>query len=173
MIALIRAAEDTETARNGLIDTFGLTEIQAQAILELRLRALTGLARKEIKAEHDDLIERIAELRAILADEARLMALIREELIEIRTASTTPPHRDHRGRGEIDLEQLIAEEDMVISITARGYIKRLRWAHIAPRAGRDRRDGMDRRRATTSSTCSSPPPTTICCSSPPSARSTG
>src|SRR6476661_5242792 len=126
VIALIRAAEDTETARNGLMDTFGLTEIQAQAILELRLRALTGLARKEIKAEHDDLIERIAELRAILADEQRLMDVIREELLEIKNRFDNPRRTEIiAAEGEIDLEQLIAEEDMVISITASGYIKRL------------------------------------------------
>ena len=70
VIALIRGADDTEAARSGLMTRFGLTEIQAQAILDLRLRRLTGLERKKIKAEHDELIERIAELRAILADEA-------------------------------------------------------------------------------------------------------
>src|SRR6185437_1644954 len=106
--------------------TFELTEIQAQAILELRLRALTGLARKEIKAEHDDLIERIAELRAILADEQRLMDVIREELLEIKSRFDNPRRTEIiAAEGEIDLEQLIAEEDMVISITASGYIKRL------------------------------------------------
>jgi len=103
-----------------------LTEIQAQAILDMRLRAGTGLERKRVKDEHDDLMERIAELRAILADEARLMALIREELLEIKEQ-----HGDTRrteilpAEGEIDIEQLIAEEDMVISVTASGYIKRI------------------------------------------------
>ena len=126
VIALIRAAEDTETARTGLMERFGLTEIQAQAILELRLRALTGLARKEIKNEHADLLERIAELRAILADEERLMDVIREELQEIKERFADPRRTEIiAAEGEIDLEQLIAEEDMVISITASGYIKRL------------------------------------------------
>jgi DNA gyrase subunit A len=126
VIALIRAADDTESARSGLMEQFGLSEIQAQAILDMRLRALTGLERKRVKDEHDDLMERIAELRAILADEARLMALIREELLEIKEQ-----HGDARrteilpAEGEIDLEQLIAEEDMVISVTASGYIKRI------------------------------------------------
>ena len=86
VIALIRGADDTDTARLGLMEQFGLSEIQAQAILDMRLRALTGLERKRVKDEHADLLERIAELRAILADEARLMALIREELLEIRDA---------------------------------------------------------------------------------------
>jgi DNA gyrase subunit A len=126
VIALIRAAEDTEVARTGLMDRFGLTEIQAQAILELRLRALTGLERKRIKEEHADLLERIAELRAILADEQRLMDVIKEELLEIRERFADARRTEIiPAEGEIDLEQLIAEEDMVISITASGYIKRL------------------------------------------------
>jgi DNA gyrase subunit A len=79
VIELIRAADDVESARNGLISRFGLSEIQAQAILEMRLRALTGLERKKVKDEHADLMELITELRAILSDEERLMALIREE----------------------------------------------------------------------------------------------
>ena len=126
VIALIRGANDTDTARSQLMERFGLSEVQAQAILEMRLRALTGLERKRIKDEHDDLTERIAELREILSDEAKLMALIREELLEIKAA-----HGDARrteilpAEGEIDLEQLIAEEDMVISISASGYIKRI------------------------------------------------
>jgi DNA gyrase subunit A len=126
VIALIRAADDAETARGELMARFSLTEIQAQAILDMRLRALTGLERKRIQDEHADLMERIAELRAILADEARLMGVIREELEEVRDQ-----FRDDRrteilpAEGEIDLEQLIAEEDMVISITRSGYIKRL------------------------------------------------
>jgi DNA gyrase subunit A len=126
VIALIRAADDADTARSGLMEQFSLTEIQAQAILDMRLRALTGLERKRIQDEHADLMERIAELRAILADEARLLSVIREELEEVRDQ-----FRDDRrteivpAEGEIDLEQLIAEEDMVISITRSGYIKRL------------------------------------------------
>ena len=126
VIALIRAADDADTARAGLQERFELTEIQAQAILDMRLRALTGLERKRIEDEHADLMERIAELRGILADEARLMGVIREELEEVRDQ-----FRDERrteivpAEGEIDLEQLIAEEDMVISITRSGYIKRL------------------------------------------------
>ncbi len=126
VIALIRAAADTDSARSQLMSRFGLSEVQAQAILDMRLRALTGLERKRIKDEHADLMERIAELREILSDEEKLLAVIREELLEIRQA-----HADERrteilpAEGEIDLEQLIAEEDMVISITASGYIKRI------------------------------------------------
>jgi DNA gyrase subunit A len=126
VIALIRAADDSEAARAGLMEKFGLTEIQAQAILELRLRALTGLERKRIKEEHADLLERISELRAILADEQRLLDVIKEELLEIRDRYADDRRTEIiAAEGEIDLEQLIAEEDMVISMTASGYIKRL------------------------------------------------
>ena len=126
VIAVIRGSDDADTARSDLMTRFGLTEIQAQAILDMRLRALTGLERKKIKDEHDDLMERIGELRAILADESRLMALIREEMLEIKEAFADDRRTEIvPAEGEIDLEQLIAEEDMVISITASGYIKRI------------------------------------------------
>ncbi len=126
VIELIRAAPDADTARSGLMDRFELSEAQAQAILELRLRALTGLERKRIQDEHNDLVERIAELRSILADEAKLLGVIKEELIEIRERFADARRTEiTAGEGEIDLEQLIAEEDLVISITRSGYIKRL------------------------------------------------
>jgi|tagenome__1003787_1003787.scaffolds.fasta_scaffold20989013_4 DNA gyrase subunit A len=126
VIALIRAAPDADTARTGLMERFELSEAQAQAILELRLRALTGLERKRVQDEHADLLERIAELREILADEAKLLGVIKEELLEIRERFADARRTEiTAGEGEIDLEQLIAEEDMVISITRSGYIKRL------------------------------------------------
>jgi DNA gyrase subunit A len=84
VIALIRGSADPDEAREGLIERFELTEIQAQAILDLRLQRLTGLERKRIEEEYADLQERIAELRTILSDEARIDALIREELLEIK-----------------------------------------------------------------------------------------
>jgi DNA gyrase subunit A len=128
IVALIRGADDTDDARTQLMERFSLSEIQAQAILDLRLARLTGLARKEIEAEYKDLTERIAELRAILGDQARIDALIREELLEIREIYGK---RDDRrteivhAEEELELEDLIAEEDMVIAITRSGYIKRL------------------------------------------------
>src|SRR5438093_11419950 len=84
VIALIRASADPDEARVGLVDTFEFSEIQAQAILDLRLQRLTGLERKRIEDEYDDLQERIAELRAILGDEARIDHLIKEELVELK-----------------------------------------------------------------------------------------
>jgi DNA gyrase subunit A len=128
IVALIRAASDSDEAREQLIERFELSEIQAQAILDLRLSRLTGLARKEIELEFKDLRERIGELRAILGDQTRVDALIREELSEIR--SLYGKNDDRRteivaAEEELELEDLIAEEDMVIAITSSGYIKRL------------------------------------------------
>src|SRR3954453_683411 len=128
IVALIRAADDTDDARTKLMERFELSEIQAQAILDMRLARLTGLARTEVEQEYKDKQERIAELRAILGDPARIDALIREELLEIKDVYGK---RDDRrteivhAEEELELEDLIAEEDMVIAITQSGYIKRL------------------------------------------------
>jgi DNA gyrase subunit A len=128
VIALIRAADDTDHAREGLIREFELSEIQAQAILDLRLARLTGLARKEIEDEYKDLQERIAELRAILGDPARIDGVIKDELLEIKSIyGKTDDRRTEivAAEEELELEDLIAEEDMVIAITRSNYIKRL------------------------------------------------
>jgi DNA gyrase subunit A len=128
VIALIRASADPDAARAGLMETFDLSEIQAQAILDLRLQRLTGLERKRIEDEYADLMERITELRAILGDEARIDGLIREELLEIKQVYGKGDDRRTEivaAEGELDLEDLIAEEDMVIAITRSGYVKRL------------------------------------------------
>ena len=128
IVALIRAADDTEQAREQLMERFSLSEIQAQAILDMRLARLTGLARKEVESEYNDLRERIAELRDILGDPAKIDALIREELLEIKGIYTKNDDRRTEivaAEEELELEDLIAEEDMVIAITRSGYIKRL------------------------------------------------
>jgi len=128
IIALIRGAADTDEARDGLMERFELSEIQAQAILDLRLRALTALERKRVEDEYSDLQERIAELRAILGDPSRIDALIREELLEVKSFYGKSDERRTEivaAEGELELEDLIAEEDMVIAITRSGYIKRL------------------------------------------------
>ncbi len=128
VIALIRAATDTDEARTGLMEQFELSEIQASAILEMRLARLTGLARKEVEDEHRDLQERIGELRALLSDEAKIDALIREELLELKTIYGRGDDRRTEiiaAEEELELEDMIAEEDMVIAITRSGYIKRL------------------------------------------------
>jgi DNA gyrase subunit A len=128
VIALIRASADTDAARTGLMEQFELSELQAQAILDLRLARLTGLARKEIEDEFADLQERIGELRAILGDPARIDALIREELLELKEVYGKGDDRRTEivaAEDDLDLEDMIAEEDMVIAVTRSGYIKRL------------------------------------------------
>jgi DNA gyrase subunit A len=128
VISLIRASADPDAARAGLMETFELSEIQAQAILDLRLQRLTGLERKRIEDEFADLQERISELRTILGDEAKFDGLIREELLELNEVYGKGDDRRTEivaAEGELDLEDLIAEEDMVIAITRSGYVKRL------------------------------------------------
>jgi DNA gyrase subunit A len=126
VIELIRGSRDRDAARAGLIEQFALSVIQAEAILALRLSQLTALETDDIKQEHADVTERIAELRAILGDELRVLGLIKEELGEIaerfeddrRTQITA-------SEDEIDIEDLIADQQMVITITKTGYIKSL------------------------------------------------
>jgi len=128
VITLIRGSADSDAARTGLMERFELSEIQAQAILDLRLARLTSLARKEIEDEFADLQERIAELRAILGDPARVNALIREELLEVKQLYAKGDDRRTEivaAEEELELEDLIAEEDMVVAITRSGYVKRL------------------------------------------------
>jgi DNA gyrase subunit A len=128
VIALIRAADDADSARAALMERFELSEIQAQAILDLRLRALTGLERKRVEDEHADLQERIAELRALLGDPALIDGVVREELLELKQIYGRSDERRTEivaGESELELEDMIAEEDMVIAITKSGYIKRL------------------------------------------------
>jgi DNA gyrase subunit A len=128
VIALIRAASDTDAAKTGLMEKFELSELQALAILELRLRALTALERKGVEDEYRDKKERIAELRVLLSDETRIDGLIKDELLELQGIYAR--HDDRRteivaAEEELELEDMIAEEDMVIAITQSGYIKRL------------------------------------------------
>jgi DNA gyrase subunit A len=128
IIVLIRGSDSTESARNGLMEQFGLSEIQAQAILDMRLARLTGLARKEIESEFNDLQERISELRATLSDESKIDGVIREELLEIKQIYGRGDERRTEivmGEDSLEIEDMIAEEDMVIAITRSGYIKRL------------------------------------------------
>ncbi len=128
VIKVIRGSKSDEEARNGLINGFSLTEIQANAILEMRLRRLTGLEREKIENELNDLLKTIAELKAILASDERILEVIKNELLEIKQK-----YGDER-RTNIDMtaieyiedESLIPEEDIIINLTNNGYIKRLR-----------------------------------------------
>lgn len=126
IIALIRSAESDADARTKLMSRFGLTERQAVAILDMQLRRLTGLEREKIEAEYAELLQTIARLKAILADEGKLMNLIKEELLDIRERFGDPRRTEiTSGESEIDYEDLIAEEDIVVTLTHAGYIKRL------------------------------------------------
>lgn len=126
VINLIRSSQTTEIAREGLMSRFGLSEKQAQAILDMRLQRLTGLEREKIEEEYAELQSLIAELRAILADEEKILNIIREELTEIKER-----YNDKRlteitfgGLEDIDDEDLIPEESIIITLTRNGYIKR-------------------------------------------------
>ena len=127
VIKLIRAAQDDDVARNGLMSRFGLTEAQANAILEMRLRRLTGLEREKIENELAELLEKIAEYKAILASEERVLGIIKEELLEIKNkyGDERRTDIDMTAIDYIDDESLIPNETSVISMTKRGYIKRL------------------------------------------------
>jgi DNA gyrase subunit A len=126
VIELIRGSRDPDTAREGLMERFELSRIQAQAILDLRLQRLTALQTNEIKQEHADVVERIKELREILGDEARVMGLIKEELLEIKDRYGDERRTEiTHSEDEIDVEDLIADQQMVIAITRSGYIKSL------------------------------------------------
>src|SRR5438128_1702921 len=126
IIELIRGSHDRDAAREQPIARFELTAIQATAILDLRLSQLTALESDAIKQEHADVTERIAELRAILGDETRVLDVIREELGEIseRFGDERRTEISH-AEDEIDIEDLIADQQMVITITQSGYIKSL------------------------------------------------
>jgi DNA gyrase subunit A len=126
IIELIRGSRDRDAAREQLVARFELSHIQATAILDLRLSQLTALEADGIKQEHADVTERIAELRAILGDESRVLAVIKEELSEIseRFGSERRSEITH-SEDEIDIEDLIADQQMVITITQSGYVKSL------------------------------------------------
>jgi DNA gyrase subunit A len=126
VIALIRGSRDPDAARDGLMEQFGLSRVQAQAILDMRLQRLTAMQADQIRSDHADRIERIGELREILGDETRVMGLIREELLEIKDRYGDERRTEiTHAEGDIDIEDLIADQQMVISITKSGYIKSL------------------------------------------------
>ncbi|MGC8723434.1 MAG: DNA gyrase subunit A [Acidobacteriota bacterium] len=125
VIALIRAAASPEEAKTGLMASFGLSEIQAKAILEMRLQRLTGLERDKILQEYREILQRIAELTEILGSESRVRAILCEEMRTLK-ADFGNPRRTQivEDAGNISLEELIVEEEMVITVTHGGYIKR-------------------------------------------------
>ena len=126
VIRIIRSSENVQAAKNALMANFGLDDVQAQAIVDMRLRALTGLERSKIEAEHAQLLKTIAELTAILGDEKLLLGVIRKEILVI-----SDKYGDDRrttigyDMGDFDAEDLVEKEDVVITLTKLGYIKRM------------------------------------------------
>src|SRR5215831_19127646 len=125
VIKLIRAAKDAETARNDLMARFKLSQIQAQAILDLTLRRLTSLERGKIEDEHKEVTANIIRFREILSDERELMKLISDELKDIKKEFADPRRTQIiEGEGDFSVEDLIVEEDVLVTVTHGGYIKR-------------------------------------------------
>ncbi len=126
VIQIIRASRDDNEARAKLMDRFGLSEIQTNAILEMRLRRLTGLERDKIETELAELMDKIAYYKKILSDEHEVELVIKEELLDTKKRFADKRRTVISDQGkDVDVEDLIAEEDMVVTITAGGYIKRL------------------------------------------------
>ncbi|MBN1114264.1 MAG: DNA gyrase subunit A [Oligoflexia bacterium] len=125
VVALVKKSASPAEAKTGLMETFTLSEIQAQAILDLRLQRLTALERDKIVSEYEKLLERIKEIKEILADDARILKIVREELEEVDRLYGDKRKTEIVGSTEdLSIEDLITEEDVVVSISHSGYIKR-------------------------------------------------
>ncbi|MGH2727060.1 MAG: DNA gyrase C-terminal beta-propeller domain-containing protein, partial [Actinomycetota bacterium] len=126
MINLIRNAASADEARTGLMMQFALTEIQANAILDMQLRRLAALERQKIQDEYDELSAQIKEYKAILADPKRVLAIIKDELAGIKDRFADKRRTEIQAdAGEIDIEDLIADDEVVLTVTRSGYIKRV------------------------------------------------
>lgn len=126
VIQIIRSSQNTQIAKERLMERFGLTDVQSQAIVDMRLRALTGLEREKLENEHKELVAKITELKAILADEKLLLGVIKEEILII-----SEKYGDERRSAigfdqfDISMEDLIPRDNTVIAMTSLGYIKRM------------------------------------------------
>ncbi len=126
VIETIKKAKDTPTAQTNLMKKFKLTEIQADAILKMQLQRLTGLEKQKIEDEYKEIMAKIKEYRAILADEKLVLAMIKEDCVELKKKYTDPRRTEIVGAVEgLDIEDLIAEEDMAVTISHENYIKRI------------------------------------------------
>ncbi|NDL68096.1 DNA gyrase subunit A [Anaerotalea alkaliphila] len=126
VIRIIRASNSTAEAKMNLMETFAFTEIQAQAIVDMRLRALTGLEREKLQEEYKELLEKIKEYKTILGDEKVLQLLIKEELTAISNKYADPRRTEITFEdGEIDMEDLIKRENIYVTMTHYGYVKRM------------------------------------------------
>jgi DNA gyrase subunit A len=146
VIALIRNSRDPETARNGLIERFELSEIQARAILDMRLQRLTGMEREKIQEEYDQIMKLIEELKEILADEGKRMQIIKDELAEIKERYNDPRRTTIEHNAEdFSYEDMIPNEEVVITVSHEGYIKRTALTEYRTQS----RGGVGSRGATT------------------------
>jgi DNA gyrase, A subunit len=126
VISIIRGSENGQIAKEKLIEEFALSDIQAQAILDMRLQRLTGLERDKIDNEYKELMERITYLESILADESKLFGVIKDEMLAIKDKYADPRRTEIKpAEGEIALKDLYEEEEVAITLTHLGYIKRL------------------------------------------------
>jgi DNA gyrase subunit A len=125
VITLIRNSKDPETARTGLMERFDLSEIQARAILDMRLQRLTGMEREKIQNEYDEIMKLIEELKAILADEGRRMQIIKDELQEMKDRYADPRRTEIEHNAEdFSYEDMIPNEEVIITVSHHGYVKR-------------------------------------------------
>jgi DNA gyrase subunit A len=147
VIALIKTAPDPESAKSGLIASFRLSEVQAQAVLDMRLQRLTGLERDKIVQEYEDTLTEIANLSAILASEALVMQIIKDELLSLKNEYGDPRRTEIiAATTEIGIEDLIKDEEMVITISNAGYLKRTPLIlYRAQRRGGKGKIGMETR----------------------------
>jgi len=139
VISTIRNAHSADDARQQLMSRFGLTEVQATAILDMQLRRLAALERQKIEDEYRALLERIAELRALLADPAKILGVIRQELLELKERYADSRRTQiQEASGELSDEDLVPKVDVLVTLTARGYIKRSTNGHyrVQHRGGR-------------------------------------
>ncbi|MCQ2725623.1 DNA topoisomerase (ATP-hydrolyzing) subunit A [Helicobacter pylori] len=126
IVQLIKTSQSPEAAKNALMERFTLSEIQSKAILEMRLQRLTGLERDKIKEEYQNLLELIADLNGILKSEDRLNGVVKTELLEVKEQFSSPRRTEIQESYEnIDIEDLIANEPMVVSMSYKGYVKRV------------------------------------------------
>ena len=126
VIRIIRASKDANVARTELIAKFGFSEIQAKAILDMRLQRLTGLERDKINQEYKELMLLIEELTGILSDDSKIYGIIKEEALKLKEDFGDERRTEIRNaRAEISIEDLIKDEEVVVTLTEKGYVKRV------------------------------------------------
>lgn len=130
VVRIIRAASNPDEARTRLMERFSLSEIQARAIVEMRLRQLTGLEQDKLRAEYDDILRRIERYKALLADRSLRMELVRQEMEEVKQkyGDLRRSEIEYGADGDFSVEDMIADEEVVVTISHAGYIKRTRLA---------------------------------------------